>query len=151
MIITIAEWDEMKLVKELMPDFNGKVIVTGVGMMNACMALCMLPKSETILNIGYAGSNKIPVGTFVKVTEVQTVHKLADFNDRRPIATEFPAKYVEAPCYTSTDFVTEWDGDEPAVFDMELAGIVALGFKEVMSIKKVSDTLNYEQFKEETK
>lgn len=151
MIITIAEWDEMKLVKELMPDFNGKVIVTGVGMMNACMALCMLPKSETILNIGYAGSNKIPVGTFVKVTEVQTAHRLADFNDRRPIGTKFPAKYVEAPCYTCTDFVTEWNGDEPAVFDMELAGIASLGFKEVMSIKKVSDTLNYEQFKEETK
>lgn len=47
--------------------------------------------------------------------------------------------------------MTEWDGDEPAVFDMELAGIASLGFKEVMSIKKVSDTLNYEQFKEETK
>lgn len=151
MIVAIAEMDEMKLVKELMPDYKGTVIITGVGMANTCKALCNRPKNETIINIGYAGSNKIPVGTIVQVTEVQTAHSIADFNDWKPITTEFPAKYIEAPCYTSTDFVTEWHEDDPAVFDMELAGIAALGFDKVIAYKKVSDTLNYNEYKEEAK
>lgn len=53
------------------------------------------------------------------------------------------------PCYTATDFVEQTKILEPALFDMELAAIAGMGFNKVMSIKKVSDTLNYQQYKEE--
>ena len=40
---------------------------------------------------------------------------------------------------------------EPCVFDMELAYILALGFKRVESIKIVSDNLSLKQYEEEIK
>lgn len=157
MIITIAESQEMKLVEELIPNYTGKIIITGVGMANVVKELKDVPKTEEILNIGYAGSNKIPKGTVVRISNVRTAHKIAQFVDWCSVSTEMPdwlyelEKLEKAGCYTSTDFVTEWDGEEPAVFDMELAAIANMGFSKVMSIKKISDTLNYEEFKEASK
>ena len=51
------------------------------------------------------------------------------------------------PCYSSTDFTTQSKIDHPALFDMELAAIAAMGFNKVMSIKMVSDKLDYDQYK----
>jgi hypothetical protein len=55
------------------------------------------------------------------------------------------------PCYTSNDFVLQTNIKEPVVFDMELAYILALGFKNVESIKIVSDNLSLKEYEEQIK
>ena len=47
----------------------------------------------------------------------------------------------QAICYTNTDFVLASDYKD-CVFDMELAFIAALGFKNLHSLKYVSDNLS---------
>lgn len=152
MIVAIAEIGEIDLVAELFPlGFTGKIIVTGVGMANTIRSLANIPKNETILNIGYVGSNYYKRNEWVQINEVQTAHQVADFDDGEFLTAHNPLKkeMQKAKCYTSSDFVSEWHNSEPAVFDMELAGIVALGFDEVVSLKKVSDNLSLDEYRNE--
>ena len=46
------------------------------------------------------------------------------------------------------EFVEEYKLTDPVVFDMELAYILALGFKKVESIKIVSDNLSLKEYEE---
>ena len=55
-----------------------------------------------------------------------------------------------ACCMTSNDFVLSTSIKEPVVFDMELAYILAMGFKSVKSIKVVSDNLNLKEYNKTT-
>ena len=61
---------------------------------------------------------------------------------------EFNGNYT---CYTSADFVTHTDIKEPCVFDMELAFILALGYRNIQAIKVVSDNLDKKQYDKTTK
>ena len=47
----------------------------------------------------------------------------------------------QAVCYTNTDFVLQ-SNYKDCVFDMELAFIASLGFKNLQSLKYVSDNLS---------
>ena len=116
------------------------VLITGVGALNVIMALKGLPLDLPILNVGYAGSNHIPVGTCCRIGKVRAYHPIADFEDR-----EYELD-GDVPCYTAGDFVTHTDIVEDCVFDMELAYILALGFTNVTAIKIVSDNLNLREF-----
>lgn len=150
MIITVAEPQELELIKEITGDrsWNGRVIITGVGMMNTIQALKDVDRNATILNLGYAGSNTLKKGECYQVSECSTHHSLAQFKEE-PIRLGQYFKDRDAfPCYTAADFVEKTEIEHPALFDMELAAIVAMGFNRVMSIKKVSDTLNYQEYKE---
>lgn len=141
MLVVIATKDELHLVKELKYD-HFPILITGVGGMNVINALKDIPRDTEILNIGYAGSNKLDIGTIVQVNKVQTYHPSVDFYECNSNNLTI-GKYN---CYTSTDFVTHCDIEEPCVFDMELAFICALGFKVVRSIKKVSDNLSLKEY-----
>jgi len=150
MIITIAEPQELELIKEITGDrsWSGRIIITGVGMMNTIRALKDVDRSSTILNLGYAGSNSLEKGKCYQVSASFTHHSLAQFKEE-PIWLDQYFKDRDAfPCYSATDFVEKTEVDHPALFDMELAAIAAMGFNRVMSIKKVSDTLNYKEYKE---
>ena len=116
-----------------------EVLVTGVGAVNILRALRDVPRDTPIRNIGYAGSNCIPVGTEVCVGRVELYHP--------HYAYEEPVFQLDGnvPCYTSCDFVTETEITEPCVFDMELAFILALGFTNVSALKIVSDSLSTEE------
>ena len=122
-----------------------KVLVTGVGAVNILQALRDVPRDTPIRNIGYAGSNSIPVGTEVRVGRVELYHP--------HYAYEEPVFQMDGdvPCYTSCDFVTETEITEPCVFDMELAFILALGFTNVTAVKIVSDSLSTEEFEKNIK
>lgn len=141
MVVVIATKDELHLVKELKFD-HLPILITGVGGMNVINALKDIPRDTEILNIGYAGSNKLDIGTIVKVNRVNTFHPSVDFYE----CNTNNLTIGDYTCYTSTDFVTHCDIEEPCVFDMELAFICALGFKIVRSIKKVSDNLSLKQY-----
>ena len=141
-MIVVATDEEYKLAKKR---FKGKhVIKTGVGGINVIRKLKRLPKWLKITNYGYVGSNKIPVGTEIRVGECRLYHPNVIYNE-----PEFTLdKESVIKCFTSNDFVTETKIEKPCVFDMELAYICALGFKNVESIKIVSDNLSLNQYEE---
>ncbi len=121
------------------------VLVTGVGAVNILRALQDVPRDTPIVNIGYAGSSCIPVGTRVRVGKVSLYHPHYSYEE--------PTFQLDGdiPCYTSCDFVTETEITEPCVFDMELAFILAMGFTHVTAFKIVSDSLNKEEFEKNLK
>lgn len=137
MKVVVAMENELSLVPE---SERKKCIVTGVGPINVIRALMDVDRNEPIVNIGYAGSNCIPVGTRVRVGKVKLYHPNVQFS-----TPDFSLE-GEIPCYTSNDFVLLTDIKEPCVFDMELAYILALGFKNVMAEKVVSDNLSAKDF-----
>ena len=144
MLVVIAEKEELKLVEEL---GYGKypVLITGVGAINVINALKDLPKDTYIVNIGYAGSNKLKIGKVVEVSYSYTYHPSVEFDEGWERCLN---PHCDIDCYTSTDFVTKTDIKEPCVFDMELAYIMALGFKNVTSLKIVSDNLSLHEYNE---
>lgn len=125
---------------ELIQDRNGPVLVTGAGAVNVIRALQNVPRDSVIMNVGYAGSNKIPVGTRCYIGKVRAYHPAAKIDDQ-----VFDLNGT-VPCYTAGDFVTSTEIQEPCVFDMELAYILAMGFRHVYAVKVVSDKLDYDEF-----
>ena len=147
MLVVIASQEELKLVHELGYS-NNPVLITGVGGINVIQSLKDLPKDTPILNIGYAGSNCLKVGTTVEVSKVHTNHDNAHFVETDLYLKPFSdSTFPSYPCYTNTDFVTHTEKFEPCVFDMELAFIRAM-FDNVYSIKVVSDNLSINQYRD---
>lgn len=143
-IIVVATDEEYKLAKKR---FKGqKIIKTGVGGINVIRKLKNVCKSHKITNFGYVGSNKIPIGTEIKVGECRLYHPNVIYNE--PEYTLDKESIIK--CFTSNDFVLETKIEKPCVFDMELAYILALGFKDVESIKIVSDNLSMKEYEEKT-
>lgn len=137
-LVVVATAEEAKHARQRFP--GARIIITGVGGVNVLRKLKNLPKRTKITNYGMAGSNNIPVGTEVRVGSSQLYHPNVDYDE--PVF----ALDGDIPCYTSNDFVLQTDIDEPAVFDMELAYIVAMGFKDVEAIKVVSDNLSLTEY-----
>ena len=145
-MIVVATDEEYKLAQKR---FKGHLIVkTGVGGINIIRKLKRFPKWLKIINFGYAGSNNIPVGTEVSVGFCSLYHPNVKYQEKAFIVND---KKSMIWCYTSNDFVLETKEKEPCVFDMELAYILALGFKNVKSIKIVSDNLSLKDYEENVK
>lgn len=141
-MIVVATDEEYKLAKKR---FKGKFIIkTGIGGVNVIRKLKHFPKWIKITNFGYVGSNVIPIGTEVKVGECRLYHPNAIYNE--PEYTLDKESTIK--CFTSNDFVLNTKITKPCVFDMELAYILALGFKNVESIKIVSDNLSLKEYEE---
>ena len=145
MLVVIAQKEEMKLVEELGYE-NYPVLITGVGGANVIKALRDLPKNTEIMNIGYCGSNHYDVGTKVQAQFSETNHDIAEFRESSIPLNRVWNVIDSATCYTSTDFVTKTNKEEPCIFDMELAFICSM-FDNVQSIKVVSDKCNYQEYK----
>jgi hypothetical protein len=144
-LIVVATDEEYKLAKKR---FKHHIIIkTGVGGINVIRKLKRIPKWLKIINFGYAGSNVLPIGTEVKVGESRLYHPNIIYNE--PQYTLDKESIIK--CFTSNDFVLETKIEKPCVFDMELAYICALGFKNIESIKIVSDNLSLKQYEEEIK
>lgn len=142
-MIVVATEEEKRLAQKEFPFDN--IVVTGVGGLNVIKRLQYYSRETPIINYGYAGSNSLPIGTKVTVGRCRLYHPSVEY--REPIYT----LGGNVDCYTSNDFVTSTEIKDPAVFDMELAYILALGFLNVQSIKIISDNLSLEQYEEEIK
>lgn len=141
MMIVVATKEEIPLVEQM--GFGGEpIIITGVGGTNVIKALKHLPEDTEIVNIGYAGSNVLPIGTVVDVGYSRLYHENVEYTEDIRCLN---ADGVNYDCYTSTDFVVKTKIKEPCVFDMELAFICAM-FKNVRAIKVVSDNLSVHQY-----
>ena len=141
-MIVVATNEEYQLAQQRFA--NEEIIKTGVGGLNVIIALKDIDRNTAIINFGYAGSNNIPIGTEVKIGVSKLYHPNVEYEE--PIFT----LNGEITCYTSNDFVLETKIKEPVVFDMELAYILGLGFKNVESIKIISDNLSLKQYETTT-
>lgn len=141
-MIVVATDEEYELAKKR---FKHHIIIkTGVGGINVVSKLKCFPKWLKITNFGYCGSKNIPIGTEVRVGFCSHYHK-TEYNEK---AFAVGNTIDKMWCYTSDEFVKEYYGIEPVIFDMELAYILALGFKRVESIKIVSDNLSLKEYEE---
>ncbi|MBO7502036.1 MAG: hypothetical protein J6T32_02325 [Paludibacteraceae bacterium] len=148
-LILIAEEGERKLIEQYLPNIQADVLVTGVGAYNIMRSLRDLPLDTDIINIGYAGSANYAIGSVVEVTESRLNHPCVTYPE--PVFSldtlDLPCTNYRAVCYSGTDFVTQSDYRD-CVFDMELAFIVGLGFRQVRSLKIVSDNLSLHAYHE---
>ena len=131
---------------------DAQVLITGVGAINIIRSLQGLDRDAELYNIGYAGSANFDLGTWVEVTEVRLNHPNVTYPEPRlTMHNEQGAmnNCRQAVCYTNCDFVLASDYKD-CVFDMELAFIAALGFKNLHSFKYVSDNLSLHSYHELT-
>ena len=156
--IFIAEEGERSLLEKAHEELglsfaDAEIIVTGVGGINIIRSLQNLDREAEVLNIGYAGSANFNVGTWVEVTEVRLNHPNVTYPEPALQLSTFDFRLStiakQAVCYTNCDFVLASDYRD-CVFDMELAFIAALGFKQIHSIKYVSDNLSLHTYHEHT-
>ena len=150
-LVVIAEKEELKLVEQLgYKDYP--TLITGVGALNIIETLKDIPKDVSIINIGYAGSKNLEPGKFYAIDGVSLYHQNVKY-----IEPSYSLGYnpwvgeveplTPVKCLTGTDFVLESDV-KGCVFDMELAYIKALGFKDVVAFKYVSDNLDLQEYRE---
>ena len=148
-IIVMAEEGELSLLDKAKEQLgldlrDAQLIYTGVGAINIIRTLAGLDRDAEVYNIGYAGSANFEIGTWVEVTEVRLNHPNVTYPEPElqlsPI-TNHQSPIIRSVCYTNTDFVLASDYKD-CVFDMELAFIASLGFKQLHSLKYVSDNLS---------
>ena len=141
-IIVVATDKEYELAKKR---FKGrKIVKTGIGGINVIETLKHFPKWLKITNFGYCGSNNIPIGTEVRIGFCSHYHRTQYFDRAYSIGKSTDKTW----CLTSDEFVEEYKPKDDLVFDMELAYICALGFKNIESIKIVSDNLSLKEYEE---
>ena len=123
---------------------DAELIYTGVGAINIIRSLQDLDREAELINIGYAGSANFDLGTWVEVTEVRLNHPNVTYKEPELKIENGNWKMEnvrQAICYSNCDFVLASEYRD-CVFDMELAFIAALGFKNLRSLKYVSDNLS---------
>ncbi len=147
MIILVATEDELRLAKRHLGDYG--IVKTGVGAGNVirtCSELLMHEgiQRERIVNVGFCGSNSIPVGSVVKISKtwrlMDNVVEFADWRNGLELAKD------GVPCYTSNSFVLKTDIVEPCAFDMELNYMAAFPIPLVGAVKIVSDNLCLDKY-----
>ena len=153
MIIVASDIKELAILDKATINRAEKVLITGVGGVNAIKTLMGYesPYNLDVLNVGYVGSNSIEIGAKVQVSHVNTHRYNVEFDEDSVELDRFADDMLAVPCYTASDFVTKTKVKEPAVFDMELAYLAALGFRRLYAIKVVSDNLNVKQYERTAK
>ena len=143
-VILAAEEAEYNKCREIFPEME--CIRTGVGAGNVIKACCNLPKGTRIINIGYAGSNNIEIGTVSLVSDsfryTDGNYKFDDHANPLHLSDE------GLPCYTGNSFFTESDRTEPTLYDMELNYIASFSphLELVAAVKIVSDNLSVDEY-----
>ena len=159
---TIAQ--ELKLEKVTETIFR-KNLISGIGKqktaINLTKYLCKNIKPDLIVNIGYAGSTDIKIGTWVNITKSynyewnipgEEKYSFLDYGNQElePIKN---TEIQKVECYSEESFVTKTDLTGHLAFDMELHSVAVIGdmFKiPVMSLKKISDNLSLEDYYDNT-
>ncbi len=144
LVILAAEEAEYNKCREVFPEIE--CIRTGVGAGNVIKACCNLPKGTRIINIGYAGSNNLEIGTVSLVSDsfryTDGNYKFDDHANPLHLSDE------GLPCYTGNSFFTESDRTDPTLYDMELNYIASFSphLEVVAAVKIVSDNLSVDDY-----
>ena len=132
---------------------NTQVIIIGEGRSKVISTLSNLLKEgifksgDKIINVGYVGGNGYKKGEVVKIGKVKHLFPSKTINEPTFILQTINPDHKIANCCTADNFVSKDDIDinSPCVIDMELY-YIALMFPQTMSIKVVSDELNYSEY-----
>lgn len=149
MIVLVATKDELRLAEKHLTGYE--IVHTGVGasnIINCCSKLLLRPEiaDDKIVNLGFCGSNNIPVGSVVKVSKTyRLMDNVVEFDDYR---NGYELSSDGVPCYTSNCFVLKTDIEQPCAFDMELNYIAAFPLNLVGAVKIVSDNLCLNKYEE---
>ena len=142
-LILVASPEEQRLAEKYLPEYT--IVYMGIGASNVIRTLCELPKDTPVVNIGFAGSSDLPIGS---VNIVSTTWRLKDesfvFDDYHH---GYELSPFGIPCYTSNSFVTSTNLSGGVLFDMELNYIAAFPVRLLGAIKIVSDNLCLETYK----
>ena len=106
--------------------------VIGIGASN----LPIISHSDIIVNVGYCGGDRIPVGSVVE--PIVTIDADSWWVDTLTPHFEGVPK---VPCISSSDFVAEPLVTGPAVYDMELSALAGINCAGLYVLKIVSDHL----------
>ena len=138
------------------------MLVTGIGKQRTAIRtmeyLGKNEKPDLIINIGYAGSTDLKVGTWVNITKSYNYdwgideerYSMPDFGNQDLEILE-NEEIKKVPCYSSESFVTATDLKESVAFDMELhslALICAMYKIPLLALKKISDNLSLDKYYE---
>ncbi len=145
---------------------NGKedLLITGIGKQRTAISLTKYimqqGKPEKIINIGYAGSTDINIGTWVCIKKSynyewnipgEEKYAMLDYgNQNLGLIPNIP----QVDCYSAESFVTKTNLEGHIAFDMELHSIAIICDREnipLISLKKISDNLSLEKYYESTK
>lgn len=142
--LVVAESKELELPLARIAVESGRTpIVTGVGGTNVIKALRDIPRDSDILNVGYCGSDRFPIGAVLWIGETRLWHPNVEYDEETfRIGTE------NTICLTAGDFVTEGDSlPACSCVDMELAYIASFGFETLRAVKYVSDNLDIKRYR----
>ena len=151
-VILVANQDEANHLK----DFGFNIIITGEGRSNVIKTVAELLKNDVIeigdriINVGYVGAKGFDKGSIVQVGCVE--HFIPSETIKEScISVNCPFSFEKVGCFTADNFI-EYDDINPwmpdkFVCDMELY-YITLMLPTVSSIKIVSDTLDYDEYKE---
>lgn len=123
------------------------LIVTGIGLVNVIQVLLeylknnKIDEGSKIINVGLAGSTKYKIGDIISVEKSIKYNKSNTIKENDFILNSiFKNKDV---CYTADDFIENIENIP--LIDMELY-YICLFFKNVISLKLVSDNLSLNQY-----
>lgn len=140
-VILVATTEEFHLVKEHIHGYT--IVQMGVGASNVIRTISCAPFDKSncdFINIGFAGSNTLPVGTVAEVSQTfRLLNGKVEFAD--PLNGQRLCDHG-FPCFTSNNFVTENTSEEPVLYDMELNYIAAFPISLIGAVKIVSDNLD---------
>lgn len=137
------------------------LLITGIGKeltaINLIQYLETNEKPDIIINMGYVGATKTKIGEWVNVIEAYNyewnipgeqkyIIKGYEKNCIKKLENE---KIKKLQCYSAECFVTNTEIKDDVIFDMELHSIYLICNIyniELISLKKVSDTLSIEEY-----
>ena len=151
--------------EELFRKENITLLLSGIGKQRTAISLtkylCENSKPDLIINIGYAGSTDIKVGSWVNITKSynyewyipgEEKYSFTDYGNKELVLLN-NTNMQKVECYSSESFVTETDLEGHIAFDMELhsVGVVCDMFKiPVMALKKISENLSLNDYYDNT-
>lgn len=162
----IAQKLDLKQINEnLWRKNNISLLIAGIGKQRTAISLtkylCKFSKPDLVINVGYAGSTDIKIGSWVNITKSynyeweipgEEKYSFLDYgNQALNIINDNDIEKVE--CYSAECFVTKTDLKGHIAFDMELHSIVVICDMyniPVISLKKISDNLSIDDYYDNT-
>ena len=111
-------------------------------------------RPDLIINIGYAGSTDLDIGTWVCISKAYNYEWDIPGEERYSMKVgdqelQLVNDMMAYPCYSSESFVESTDIKDDVVFDMELHALAILAdtYKiPLVSLKKISDNLSLDEY-----
>lgn len=157
----VEKLDLEMITDELFRKRNVTLLLSGIGKQRTAISLtkyiCENKKPDLIINIGYAGSTDIKIGSWVNITKSynyewnipgEEEYSFTDYGNRALELLD-NANIQKVECYSSESFVTKTNLKGHIAFDMELHSVAVIGDMfdiPVMSLKKISDNLSLNDY-----